>query len=164
MTSEQGWGLRFPDICLTIQKTSGENLNQENRPDRGSNPGRCVRGNDDLYVFVVVVLGFTTLLTSQVISVAFYSEREKADKFCLEALNSAWGSFTCRKYTARDPRLYFPYEGSHTHVVYALKNPSTQAGSEPANLGFSGEYDNQGTTRVDMYIFKLLICKYEIQL
>ena len=37
---------------------------------------------------VVVVLGCTTLLTSQVISVAFYSEREKYDKFCLKALIS----------------------------------------------------------------------------
>ena len=36
---------------------------------------------------VVVVLGFTTLLTSEVISVAFYSEREMSDKFCSEALN-----------------------------------------------------------------------------
>ena len=34
----------------------------------------------------VVDLGFTTLLTSQVISMAFYSEREKSDKFCSEAL------------------------------------------------------------------------------
>ena len=39
--------------------------------------------------YVVVVLGFTTLLTSEVISVAFYSEREKFDKFCLEAVISA---------------------------------------------------------------------------
>ena len=31
-------------------------------------------------------LGFTTPLTSQVISVAFYSEREKSDKFCSDAL------------------------------------------------------------------------------
>ena len=30
---------------------------------------------------VVVVLDFTTLLTSQVISVAFYIEREKSHKF-----------------------------------------------------------------------------------
>ena len=37
------------------------------------------------------------LLTSQVISVAFYSEREKSYKFCSEDLISAWGSFTCRK-------------------------------------------------------------------
>ena len=36
-----------------------------------------------------VVLGFTTLLTSQVISVAFYSECEKSDKFCSETLISA---------------------------------------------------------------------------
>ena len=37
----------------------------------------------------VLDLGFTTLLTSQVISAAFYSEREKFDKFCSEALISA---------------------------------------------------------------------------
>ena len=40
-------------------------------------------------VVVVVDLGFTTLLTSQVNGVAFYSEREKSDKFCSEALVSA---------------------------------------------------------------------------
>ena len=37
----------------------------------------------------VVDFGFTILLTSQVISVAFYSEREKSVKFCSEALVSA---------------------------------------------------------------------------
>ena len=60
-------------------------------------------------------------LTSHVISIAFYIEREKFDKFCSEALISAWGSSTCRKYTTRDPRLYFPSEGSHTPEFYALK-------------------------------------------
>ena len=59
---------------------------------------------------VVVVLGFTTLLISQVISVAFYSEREKSEKFCSKALISGWGSFTFRKSTTLDPRLYFPSE------------------------------------------------------
>ena len=44
-------------------------------------------GNDSLSI--VLDLGFTTLLTSQVISVAFYSEREKSDNFCSEALISA---------------------------------------------------------------------------
>ena len=34
-----------------------------------------------MVVVVVVDLGFTTLLTPQVISVAFYSEHEKSDKF-----------------------------------------------------------------------------------
>ena len=34
----------------------------------------------------VVNLGFTMLLTSQVISLAFYSEREKSGEFCSEAL------------------------------------------------------------------------------
>ena len=37
----------------------------------------------------LVDLGFTTHLTSQVIRVAFYSERVKSDKFCSEALISA---------------------------------------------------------------------------
>ena len=100
-------------------------------------------------VVVVVDLGFTTLLTSQVISVALYSEREKYVKFCSEALISAWGSFPCRKYTTRDPRHNFPSEGSHTQDIYALKHPSTPAGFEPNNLGSSGEYDNHRTTGVD---------------
>ena len=38
-------------------------------------------------VVVAVDLGFTTLLTSQVISAAFYSE--KSNKFCSDALISA---------------------------------------------------------------------------
>ena len=38
---------------------------------------------------VVVDLGFTTLLPSHIISIAFYSEREKFNKFCSEALISA---------------------------------------------------------------------------
>ena len=98
---------------------------------------------------LLVDLGFTTRLTSQVISVAFYSEHEKSDKFCSEALILASGSFTCHKSTSQDPRLYFPSEGSHTQDFYPLKNPSTPAGFEPANLGSSGEYDNHKTTEVD---------------
>ena len=60
-------------------------------------------------------------LTSYVISVASDIEREKSDKFCSEALISAWGSFTCRKYTTRDSRLHLPSEGSHAQDFYALK-------------------------------------------
>ena len=56
-----------------------------------------------------------------VISVAFYIEREKSEKFWPEALISAWGSFKCRKSTTRDPRLYFPPEGNHTQDFYDLK-------------------------------------------
>ena len=70
---------------------------------------------------VAVDLGFTTLLTSQVISAVFCSERKKSDKFCSEALISAWSSIMCRKSTTRDPWLYFPSEGSHTQHFYALK-------------------------------------------
>ena len=60
-------------------------------------------------------------LTSYVISVASDIEREKSDKFCSVALFSAWGSFTCRKSTTRDPRLYFSSKRSHTQDFYALK-------------------------------------------
>ena len=104
-------------------------------------------------------LGFTTLLTSQVISIAFYSEREKSDKFCWKALISAWDSFTWRKSTTRDPRLYFPSEGSHTQDCSFWKNPSTPALFEPANLGSSGEYDNHGTTGIDT--FTLFLVNYQ---
>ena len=38
-------------------------------------------------VILVKILGFTTLLTSQVISLAFYSEHEKSDKFCSRGSN-----------------------------------------------------------------------------
>ena len=36
MISEDGWGLSFPDICLTIEEKPRKNLNQENWPDWGS--------------------------------------------------------------------------------------------------------------------------------
>ena len=54
----------------------------------------------------------------------------------------------CRKSMTWDPLLYFHSEGSHTQDFYTLKNPSTLAGFEPANLGSSGDYDNHGTTGV----------------
>ena len=87
--------------------------------------------------------------TSSVISVSCNIDHEKADKFCSEALISAWGSFICRKSTTRNPRLYFPSEGSHTQDFYALKNPWTPAEIEPANLGSRGEYDNHWTIGFD---------------
>ena len=58
---------------------------------------------------------------AQVINIAFYSEHEKSDKFCSEALISGGGSSMCRKCTTWDTWLYFPSEGSHTQDFYALK-------------------------------------------
>ena len=87
-------------------------------------------------------------LISRVISVAFYIEREKSDKFYWKAPISASGSFTWRKSTTRDQRLYFPSEAIF-RIFTLWKNPSTPAGFEPTNLGSSGEYDNQWTTEVD---------------
>ena len=48
------------------------------------------------------------------------------------------GSFTCRKSTTWDKRLYFPSEGRRTEDFFALKNPT--AGFEPANLGTKGQH------------------------
>ena len=31
------WGLRFPDICLSVEEKPRKNLNQENWTHRGSN-------------------------------------------------------------------------------------------------------------------------------
>ena len=72
--------------------------------------------------------------------VASDKEREKSDKFCSEALISAWGSFTCRKSTTRDPRLYFPSKGSHTQDFYALKKihrPRPGSNQRTSNIIFS---------------------------
>ena len=105
--------------------------------------------------FQVVDLGLTTLLTSQVISVAFYSEREKSDKFWSEALISAWVSFTCRKSMGPTALLPFHRE-SYSEFLHSEKIVPTPAGFEPANLGSSGEYDNHGTTGVE-YEFQIFL-------
>ena len=58
------------------------------RPGRRPSAERATVKYKALYN-LVVALDFTTLLIPQVISVAFYSEREKSDKFCSETLISA---------------------------------------------------------------------------
>ena len=51
-------------------------------------------------------------------------------------------SFTCRKSTTWDRRLYFPSKGrgSKAEDFFALKNPTASAGFEPANLGAKGQH------------------------
>ena len=63
----------------------------------------------------------------------------------------------CHKYTTWYQWLYFPSEGSHTQDFYVLKNPSTPAGIEPANIGFRGEYDNHWTTGVDTSLVNIYV-------
>jgi hypothetical protein len=64
-------------------------------------------------------------------------------------MNFAWnarlprniqGTFTCRKSTTWDRRLYFPSEGSRAEDFFALKNPTDSAGFEPANLSTKGQH------------------------
>ena len=103
--------------------------------------------------FLLLSLGFTKLF-----NILGHQRRfqrlEKSDKFCPEALISASGSFTCRKSTTRDPRLYFPSEGSHTQDFYALKK--IHRPRPGLNLGSRGEYDNHWTTGVDGDCFWLM--------
>ena len=50
------------------------------------------------------------------------------------------GSFTCRKSTTWDKRIYFPSDGRRAEDFFALKNPTASAGFEPANLGTKGPH------------------------
>jgi hypothetical protein len=50
------------------------------------------------------------------------------------------GSFTCRKATTWDRRLYFPSEGRRAEDCFRPKNPTALAGCEPANLGTKGQH------------------------
>ena len=49
-------------------------------------------------------------------------------------------SFTRRKSTTWDRRLYFPSEGRRAEDFFVLKNPTASAGFEPANSGTKGQY------------------------
>ena len=49
-------------------------------------------------------------------------------------------SFTCRKSTTWDRRLYLPSEGRCAEDFFALKNPTASVGFEPANLGNKGHH------------------------
>ena len=155
-----GWLVpSFPDICLMVEEKPREKSQAGKLTRQWSNPGplaerqRCYPFNTEAVWHVRCCCRVLRhFLTSKVISVASDIEREKSNKFCSEALISAWGSFTYRKSTTRDPRLYFPSEGNHTQDFYALKNPSTPVGIEPAKLGSRGEYDNHWTTGVDLHV------------
>jgi hypothetical protein len=48
-------------------------------------------------------------------------------------------TFTCRKSTTWNRRLYFPSEGRHVQGFFALKNPTALAELVPANLGTRGQ-------------------------
>ena len=50
------------------------------------------------------------------------------------------GSFTCRKSTTWDKRLYFPSEGRRAEDFIALKNPTASAGFESRNFGTKGQH------------------------
>ena len=129
-----------------IREVPGSNPGAD-QPDCGGFSVVFLNNQVNCWVGVVVVQFFTSLLTSRVISVAFYSEREKSNKFCSESLFSAWGSFTCRKSTA-----LLPFRRKSTQDFYDVKKFIGPGRIWPANLGASGECDNHWTTGVDCWV------------
>ena len=71
--------------------------------------------------------------------------RNVVRKFCRnDDFHAIQGSFTCRKSTTWNRRLYFPSEGRRAEDFFALKNPTASAGFEPANLGTRGQHATPG--------------------
>ena len=87
------------------------------------------------------------------------------------------GSFTCRKSTTWDSRIYFPSEGRRAEDFFALKNPTASVGFEPANLGTKGQHSTSRPSKPlwspflmpefsannkELYAFqKVLFCKWK---
>ena len=68
-----------------------------------------------------------------------------------------WGSFTCRKLTTWDRRLYFPSEGKRAEDFFRPKNPTASAGFEPANSGTKGQHEGFVLQVFISFIYYLLI-------
>jgi hypothetical protein len=102
----------------------------------------AVRGGAKPYYFYVFQL--SPLVVSPEILVA-----KSGTMWARNDMNFAWnarlprsiqGSFTRRKSTTWDRRLYYPSEGRRAEDFFVLKNPSASAGFEPANLGTKGQH------------------------
>ena len=68
---------------------------------------------------------------------------------------SLLGSFTCRKFTTWDRRLYFPSEGRRAEDFFSPKNPTVSARFEPRELGYQ-RADHRSRYWVLNIIIKLL--------
>jgi hypothetical protein len=66
---------------------------------------------------------------------------------------SLLGSFTCRKVTTWDRRLYFTSEGRRAEDFFRPKNPTASAGFEPANSGTKGRRSRYICLYICIYIF-----------
>ena len=67
------------------------------------------------------------------------------------------GSFTCRKCTTWERRLYFPSEGRRAEdFFFALKTPAALVGFEPANLGTKGQHATSRAPKPLHHLFSVL--------
>ena len=86
-------------------------------------------------------------------------------------MNFAWNarlpcsnqeSFTCRKSTTWDRRLYFPSEGRRAEDFFALKNSTASTGFEPANLGTKGQHATSRSPKPLGYTVTALMRRYAV--
>ena len=76
------------------------------------------------------------------------------------------GSFTCRKSTTWDKRLYFPSEGRRAEHFFALKNPTASAGFESANFATKGQYTTSSPPKPQVniifkkFMFYMILFQY----
>jgi hypothetical protein len=69
---------------------------------------------------------------------------EVADEFFLRSISFKLVDFFIKPgILTRDRRLHFPSEESLLGIVIALKNPSSSAVFEPANLGSNARHANR---------------------
>jgi hypothetical protein len=103
----------------------------------------AVRGRAEPYLFLDVPTFTTSRLPRDPSSQRWnYVDEKWPMNFAWNARlpHSIQGSFTCRKSTTWDRRLYGPSEGRRAEDFLALKNPTASAGFEPANLGTKGQH------------------------
>ena len=82
--------------------------------------------------------------------------------FCLK-MPDFHVTFTCRKSTTWNKRLYFPSEGRLAEDFFALKNPTASAGFEPANLGTKGQHATSRPPKLlNVYVTLLLSVAIEL--
>ena len=66
-------------------------------------------------------------------------------------------SFTHRKSTTWDRRLYFPSEGRRAEDFFALKNPTHSAGFGRVNLGTEGQHATPGPQKPLFTVYCIVI-------
>ena len=85
----------------------------------------------------------------------------KVRQILLRGSNFGLRFFTCRKSTTRDPRLYFPSEGSHTQDFYSLKKvPWPRPGLNPRTSDPVASMITTGPPGWQVYLWMRFDCSF----